>query len=677
VITVRRCDVRVRLPHPWSPVPPDALAEHVLPLVVDALIARLAARLDESRPVVPRLSVRVVAAAEAVAALDRQADLRRRRVPEGGRVLSPGLNLAVHSAVDAALYELYAQPFHELTTPAASDDQRVVEPNSFTDPATSFDDNARVVCLRTLRRSLRRDRLEELLRSVGALVLVRWATLIGVAGPGIPDDAAFGLPGDAPADGGSSAEPVRAGPLGRRSAPGVPTEAGAQGAASEEQVAAGTGTRAAAEPGAQAAAGPGAQAATQPEAQAGAGPEAQAATAAEPSAGAEQRSAGPPSAGAEGAVAGLDAERPFPPDTGPASPSTDGSARRATVVPTPQSSAEAGALDRAARADGSAVDVPAARPAEYAKTARARPGGHLRAAGLVDAELDAIRAAVASELRCHGPIAAALPPAATVPPLWSGDVRLTTVVPFLLLGSLQRIGVLDALAAILAAYGHPDGCAAFAAALARKTLPPPERGWHQPTEVDDTIAAVACRPRPPDGAESERLAATAPTWAPVLHRLLRDELAVERLVRVTGPHGVTLADADGVFPLAIDPDELTRLPVAEDRGPLQDFVAEMAERRASGRGDLAPGLDQPLDLIVGFALADVAWRLWHHLEPTHPLLALDRFADLDGRAEFTADRVVVRLPLGRRHADLLEHGLLDSVRDIPWFDGRPLELTGG
>jgi hypothetical protein len=39
--------------------------------------------------------------------------------------------------------------------------------------------------------------------------------------------------------------------------------------------------------------------------------------------------------------------------------------------------------------------------------------------------------------------------------------------------------------------------------------------------------------------------------------------------------------------------------------------------------------------------------------------------------------VRVHLPLGRRYLDLHEHGLLDDVPDVPWFDGRVLQFSGG
>lgn len=90
-----------------------------------------------------------------------------------------------------------------------------------------------------------------------------------------------------------------------------------------------------------------------------------------------------------------------------------------------------------------------------------------------------------------------------------------------------------------------------------------------------------------------------------------------------------------------------------------------------------PALRRSLTLAAGMGLATIAWTLWREREATDPLLSLERFGDLSGWVSFDADRVRVRLPLGRRHADLLRHGLLAEVRGVPWLAGRVLELSGG
>jgi hypothetical protein len=90
-----------------------------------------------------------------------------------------------------------------------------------------------------------------------------------------------------------------------------------------------------------------------------------------------------------------------------------------------------------------------------------------------------------------------------------------------------------------------------------------------------------------------------------------------------------------------------------------------------------PEVERSLTLAAALALGTLAWTLWREREPTTPLLALDRFGDLDARVRFTRDAVQVRLPMGRRYQDLFDHGLLAEVRGVPWLDGRPLQFSAG
>lgn len=90
-----------------------------------------------------------------------------------------------------------------------------------------------------------------------------------------------------------------------------------------------------------------------------------------------------------------------------------------------------------------------------------------------------------------------------------------------------------------------------------------------------------------------------------------------------------------------------------------------------------PTVERSLTLAAAFALGMLAWTLWREREATTPLLALERFGDLDARVRFTRDTVQVRLPMGRRYQDLLDHGLLADIRHIPWLDGRPLQFSAG
>jgi hypothetical protein len=230
-----------------------------------------------------------------------------------------------------------------------------------------------------------------------------------------------------------------------------------------------------------------------------------------------------------------------------------------------------------------------------------------------------------------------------------------------------------------------------------------------PPEVTDTAAAFAGLSEPPDGLVMERLAGAVDHWWPAVHRLVVADLETDRspewpLLVTSSDSGLAMADSFGVFPIlmrakgenvaemwrafqrppllaepglpAWDPD----IPLADDEAataPLTEWANAGAERPAAGRLDLAGELDGPLDVVAGVGLAAISWQLWHEHEPTHPMLALWRLGDLDGQAHFDPDLVTVRIPLGRRHADLRDHGLLRPVDDVPWLGGRRLEFVGG
>jgi hypothetical protein len=112
-----------------------------------------------------------------------------------------------------------------------------------------------------------------------------------------------------------------------------------------------------------------------------------------------------------------------------------------------------------------------------------------------------------------------------------------------------------------------------------------------------------------------------------------------------------------------------------------DLAAEMIRTLAEERAavPLADGsaLGRSLLLAAGLGLGTLAWTLWREREPTDPLLAQERFADVSARVSFEPDRIRVRLPLGPRHADLYAHGLLADVPGVPWFGGRVVEFSGG
>ena len=88
-------------------------------------------------------------------------------------------------------------------------------------------------------------------------------------------------------------------------------------------------------------------------------------------------------------------------------------------------------------------------------------------------------------------------------------------------------------------------------------------------------------------------------------------------------------------------------------------------------------METSLTLAASLALGTIAWTLWREREVTDPLLALERFGDLDARVHSTAATLHVRLPLGRRFWDLRDHGLLADVHDVPWLDGRAITFGAG
>jgi hypothetical protein len=112
-----------------------------------------------------------------------------------------------------------------------------------------------------------------------------------------------------------------------------------------------------------------------------------------------------------------------------------------------------------------------------------------------------------------------------------------------------------------------------------------------------------------------------------------------------------------------------------------DLAAELIQALATERAAVplaaSPALARSLLLAAGLGLGTLAWTLWREREPTDPLLALERFADLSARVSFEPHRIRVRLPLGPRHSDLSAHGLLADVLGVPWFGDRVVEFSGG
>jgi hypothetical protein len=88
-------------------------------------------------------------------------------------------------------------------------------------------------------------------------------------------------------------------------------------------------------------------------------------------------------------------------------------------------------------------------------------------------------------------------------------------------------------------------------------------------------------------------------------------------------------------------------------------------------------LDRHLAVAASTALGTIAWELWREREQTTPLLALERFQDLEAQVIFSREVVRVHLPRGKRFDDLHHHGLIEDVNNVPWFGGRKLTFAAG
>jgi hypothetical protein len=142
----------------------------------------------------------------------------------------------------------------------------------------------------------------------------------------------------------------------------------------------------------------------------------------------------------------------------------------------------------------------------------------------------------------------------------------------------------------------------------------------------------------------------------------------ERWARLPGPARVWVTDGSAVPGLDLDLGYLT--------GALDRQRADAAARVAVP-GDESGPLERTVTLAAGLGLTTIAWMLWRDREPTDAPLTVERFGDLSAAVTFSPDGVHVRVPLGRRHADLYHRGLLADVPDAFWLGGRTLSFSGG
>ena len=117
-------------------------------------------------------------------------------------------------------------------------------------------------------------------------------------------------------------------------------------------------------------------------------------------------------------------------------------------------------------------------------------------------------------------------------------------------------------------------------------------------------------------------------------------------------------------------------PVETVAGRAREAWQAFACRPLPGR-PVEAALDRSLSLAAALALGTIAWELWRSREATDPLLALERFGDLEGTVRFDLDHVRVRLPLGKRFRDLKDAGLLADIPRLPWLGFRSVVFAGG
>lgn len=339
------------------------------------------------------------------------------------------------------------------------------------------------------------------------------------------------------------------------------------------------------------------------------------------------------------------------------------------------------------------------------------------------------------------------------------EFHIRSVLPFLLLGPLAKVGYLDALAATLEATGLSHEAHAFATALAFKVLSPPARGWRRADDDLAVAAAFAGVEAVPAGDSLAELARKLSGHLTALDSLVSytlikghrpgRPLLLHRTVEETGSAGLLLVEIDGLFPIAWAPDLQSLLPTLkyfnetylliqhlsadvetlraldksgyrfitdapptrgepwrELRTPRQhwysndtgtkdatllrtaEHLAEAAEEteliwralkveRPSLPTARHSELERTLTLAASLALGTISWTLWQKVETVAPVLALERFGNLDAKVRFTSTAIQVHLPLGRRQRDLYEHGLLAGVHSVPWLNGRTVEFLGG
>jgi hypothetical protein len=241
--------------------------------------------------------------------------------------------------------------------------------------------------------------------------------------------------------------------------------------------------------------------------------------------------------------------------------------------------------------------------------------------------------------------------------------------PFLMLGSLHRVGWLSAAAAVLAESSESQHALAFGYALALKALPPPERGWRRAPREIAAASLAAGLTGPPQGAGLAKAERALGEGFSALDAVIADALVRGHdrnvpLLLVAAPPGVALVDPQGMFPVALGPEWNDVMPAALAAGTplLVDPSlppAVGAEIDAAGLVFASPGMPtrgEPWDVIFGPG----SWRgISNATAELRPAVsnAAARWAHSQGEAR----EMLSALGPGRPLAPGLEFGALDRT----------------